>query len=987
MDDALCVNSLTDSLVYLILSQATSQDANILKPAEQKLREWETDKGFYTSLCKVLANHEVDVPVRWLATVCLKNGVDKYWRKTAPNAISEDERSIIKTELMKCFDEPVDAVAFQLAVIMAKIARLDWPKEWPELINILIDNIKCNDNEVRRRRSLLILCHVVKILSTKRLIGDKKLFCDLSAQLFPIMYQFWNFCIDTIVFKNPEQKKEIGFRFDLEMLQLTTKILLKLTVYGFNKPYQCPETINFIASIFERIKTILQLRLALGTTDERCMVLVEKISLTMVKILSSVLEHHPFSYADFVQITFQYCFFYCFTAEGNALVFETILIRWLNLLKAILLCQEYKFPESGDLDERPKELAAKVTIAKMAKSKFFTPVIAHEICYKLINEYFILTEKDLTAWDADPEAYAAEELGECWKYNLKPCTESLFLTFLNQFRDIIIPIVVRIIESNKSSPNPDDMAAILKKDAVYNVFGLSVFELFDEIDFDKWFSEVLIPELHVKSPNYRILRRRIAWLIGRWTGVKLSTELRPLLYTEIINMMDPSEDMAVRLTVANTIKQSIDDFEFRSDVFLEHIPRCFQLLYSLLEQSKECETKMQILNVLSFIIERVGWDIAPFFSSLVNYLPLLWEHSSDHNMLRCAIVSVLTQIVKGLGDQCFTLEKFVILVVECSLDTKQEGHVYLLEDGLSLFNAFLENVNSGDEIFRLLSYLPILIEKSTEHLRVILNIMTAAVLLNPDIFLRDYGPCIAKTLIELIPDTKAEGITLILGFFETLIKIRPYHCVELAQSVLQDSLININTSDDKPTVFSLRFSIMARIILFSNELFAQIIENTCGTHNISRDMLFSSFFDAWLRKMENIWPPERRKLLGLALLNLLTAGSNIILNRFSLIINAAVEVLNDVLIGEDDGVWVDSLLMTESNLSSSNSEEKEYKTEHDLRLNDLTLTDPIHTVDFSWYFQSQLEKLRNQVGDVNFQQLMDTVTQESIQQLKMYIKT
>lgn len=127
-----------------------------------------------------------------------------------------------------------------------------------------------------------------------------------------------------------------------------------------------------------------------------------------------------------------------------------------------------------------------------------------------------------------------------------------------------------------------------------------------QIDFDKWFSEILIPELHVKSPNYRILRRRIAWLIGRWTGVKLSTELRPLLYSEIINMMDPSEDMAVRLTVANTIKQSIDDFEFRSDVFLEHIPRCFQLLYSLLEQSKECETKVIISQLLPHIKSTSG---------------------------------------------------------------------------------------------------------------------------------------------------------------------------------------------------------------------------------------------------------------------------------------------------------------------------------------------------------------------------------------------
>lgn len=59
--------------------------------------------------------------------------------------------------------------------------------------------------------------------------------------------------------QNPEEKKDIGFRYDLEMLLLTTKILLKLTVYGFNKPYQSPEVMNFIASIFERVKTILQL--------------------------------------------------------------------------------------------------------------------------------------------------------------------------------------------------------------------------------------------------------------------------------------------------------------------------------------------------------------------------------------------------------------------------------------------------------------------------------------------------------------------------------------------------------------------------------------------------------------------------------------------------------------------------------------------------------------------------------------------------------
>lgn len=37
---------------------------------------------------------------------------------------------------------------------------------------------------------------------------------------------------------------------------------------------------------------------------------------------------------------------------------------------------------------------------------------------------------------------------------------------------------------------------------------------------------------------------------------------------------------------------------------------------------------------------------------------------------------------------------------------KQEGHVYLLEDGLYLFNGFLENVNASEEIFPIIAYLP-----------------------------------------------------------------------------------------------------------------------------------------------------------------------------------------------------------------------------------------------------------------------------------------
>lgn len=52
-----------------------------------------------------------------------------------------------------------------------------------------------------------------------------------------------------------------------------------------------------------------------------------------------------------------------------------------------------------------------------------------------------------------------------------------------------------------------------------------------------------------------------------------------------------------------------------------------------------------------------------------------------------------------------------------------------------------------------------------------------------------------------------------------------------------------------------------------------MVENTSKLHNTSQDILFANFLDYWLQKVQMVWPPERRKLVGIALTNLLTAGS------------------------------------------------------------------------------------------------------------------
>lgn len=57
---------------------------------------------------------------------------------------------------------------------------------------------------------------------------------------------------------------------------------------------------------------------------------------------------------------------------------------------------------------------------------------------------------------------------------------------------------------------------------------------------------------------------------------------------------------------------------------------------------------LQVLHVMSFMIEVVGVGIQPHAAPLAQYLPGLWDESADHNMLRCAILTTLVHMVTGL---------------------------------------------------------------------------------------------------------------------------------------------------------------------------------------------------------------------------------------------------------------------------------------------------------------------------------------------------
>lgn len=90
----------------------------------------------------------------------------------------------------------------------------------------------------------------------------------------------------------------------------------------------------------------------------------------------------------------------------------------------------------------------------------------------------------------------------------------------------------------------------------------------------------------------RVLKRRVAWLIGQWLTVRLNPEYRPELYNILIGLLNPEQDMAVRIAATSTLRCAIDDFDFSSEHFIEYLEPMAFSLYKLLVSVRECDTKV-----------------------------------------------------------------------------------------------------------------------------------------------------------------------------------------------------------------------------------------------------------------------------------------------------------------------------------------------------------------------------------------------------------
>lgn len=124
-------NPLTVENIYNVLQSASSSNQHQVQTGTKQLQNWEKSQGFYSLLQSLFIDTSLPVEIRYLSILQLKNGLDKYWRKTASNAISKEEKELIRSRSVEgTLNEPDSRLALQGAVIVGKIVRAEYPRDW-----------------------------------------------------------------------------------------------------------------------------------------------------------------------------------------------------------------------------------------------------------------------------------------------------------------------------------------------------------------------------------------------------------------------------------------------------------------------------------------------------------------------------------------------------------------------------------------------------------------------------------------------------------------------------------------------------------------------------------------------------------------------------------------------------------------------------------------------------------------------------------------
>nr|XP_018264314.1 uncharacterized protein I303_02479 [Kwoniella dejecticola CBS 10117]OBR86472.1 hypothetical protein I303_02479 [Kwoniella dejecticola CBS 10117] len=602
----------------------------------------------------------------------------------------------------------------------------------------------------------------------------------------------------------------------------------------------------------------------------------------------------------------------------------------------------------------------------------FTPHFILSAFHLLIDKLLPLTSTDLEALEDEPEEWLIGESfdEEAWAFEFRPCAERVLIALNNACRNIpkeqkvIEPEMIKLLATAESAP-PSDLPAILRRESVYCALGRLSRSVaaYGGVDFNALLNG-MTSWIGSGQPLHRIIKRRIAWLIGEWVSADEEAAKLPIVWQMLIHLLSErsdATDKAVQLSASIAIKESVDLWELPIDYFVPYIQQTVEELTKLLGEAATLDGKRYVNETIGVIIERVGDHISPFLPKLAQSVPVLWHSSAGLEgewLFKASLVVLTTKLVSAAKTTSGDLMELVIPLIEESLQPPAKD--FFEEDGLILWQTALWNAASPYQptretgLIRLLPGLLAMLGDNMDLLSKLLPLLDSYLLLDSAGITQNYGEAITSTFARALTTSKpnAEAISRILVTVTLLVRTAPLS--QLAPLLLHSGIFqHIATAleDDKASglILAAYLEILSRIAMLDPNIFLQMVAESARSQHKEGAKVLEEVLDALWRNFDYVGETRMRKAVAMGAGALLTTGDHHVLDRFDgEFMNIFLDVLGEVQVAQDDPNGIETGLRPWQDEHSTQWSDIQHTPEGQRRIT-LEDNDPAYSVPLKGY--------------------------------------
>ncbi|KIY74164.1 ARM repeat-containing protein [Cylindrobasidium torrendii FP15055 ss-10] len=888
--------------LYQTLVAATSQDPQAIRQSGDRLKELLGHFGAFDALQSIAAERSVPLPVRQQAIIQFKNTALNSWRNRRLQ--NEEHKAAVRARCLGFIEEPDQTIADCNQVIVARIARNDFPQHWPDLTTSLLSIIDTNLQQryssqsedplctLRLQRSLQLLGGVVREFAAYKMLTGVKTMAALVDQLHGVLYGYYATISSTFTSVDGSSTKSFH---DVALAHQVYKIVARIAVWLWQRSdktgmeaFQAKQEwfYLFFTSSASQVRALLQLRMQIISTGAP----ENPQSRAFIEVLTKHIRHigkffrhlSRLSQTRFVELpgcAELVIFYWEHVVSATSAPADTVADSPFVLYPVRILVQGMVLF---------KENLGQWTVTKKngtPNANTLSQTFVQEAIQVLIVRLLPLKGADLQAWTADPEEWVTNEEKESdqWEYEVRACAERLLMHICNRFSEFVVPLLQSMF-NELAGQQATDLSTILQKEAMYCAIGRCAHHLQDFIPFEQWTSQTLVAEAQSTNADYPIIKRRIAWLIGKWTQVAKNPNV-PVCWQTLVHLLSnrgPGTDTVVRLTAGMALRECVDTTNFDMNAFEQYLPLTVVELMRLIIETDTLENKRRVSESLNVVIVIAGERIIPLVDTIAQPLPEIWTDAGDEILLKATLLHTVAGLVNATKGASPKLSHIIVPMIRNALQKKME----LDEDGLALWKAALQNCPDNESVQIYLDLVPealAMLEDNLDVLCQVNDIVEAYILLAGTQILQVCGLQLFQAYVKpfkMVAIT-AQRKDLLLSI-HTIVATTPS---SLWGEVLHTSglfayLVNaLLDSEIVSYVLAEHVYIFSRIALVDTSMFLQLMTHTAPKLSMPEAKLWDRLLDAWWDKFDAMAEPRHRKLCAMGIASLVGSGKQEVLER------------------------------------------------------------------------------------------------------------